>query len=38
MYDKILIETGKLCDNIRVIKHGLMSGVDGIFMSSDSAF
>ena len=27
-YDKVLMETGKLCDNIRVTKNGLVSGVD----------
>ena len=36
-YDKVLIETGKLCDNIRVTKNGLVSGVDIMFKSSDSA-
>ena len=28
----------KLCDNIRVTKNGLVSGVDRMFKSSDSAF
>ena len=37
-YDKILMETGKLTDNIRVTKNGLGSGVDRMFKSSDSAF
>ena len=37
-YDKVLIETGKLCDNIRVTKNGLVSSVDRMFKSSDSAF
>ena len=37
-YDKVLMETGKLCDNIRVTKNGLVSGVDRMFKSSDSAF
>ena len=36
-YDKVLMETGKLCDNIRVTKNGLVSGVDRMFKSSDSA-
>ena len=36
--DKVLMETGKFCDNIRVIKNGLVSGVDRMFKSSDSAF
>ena len=34
---KILMETGKLTDNIRVTKNGLGSGVDRMFQSSDSA-
>ena len=37
-YDKILIETGKLTDKIRVTKTGFGYGVDRIFQSSDSAF
>ena len=37
-YDEVLMETGKFCDNIRVIKNGLVSGVDKMFKSSDSAF
>ena len=32
------METGKFCDNIRVIKNGLVSGVDSMFKTSDSAF
>ena len=36
--NKILMETGKLTDNIRVKKNGLGSGVDRMFKSSDSAF
>ena len=30
-YNKILMETGKLTDNIRVTKNGLGSGVDRMF-------
>ena len=37
-YNKILMETGKLTDNIRVKKNGIGSGVDRMFKSSDSAF
>ena len=37
-YNKILMETEKLTDNIRVTKHGLGSRVDRMFQSSDSAF
>ena len=37
-YDKVLMETGELCDNIRVTKNGLVFGVDRMFQSSDSAF
>ena len=37
-YNKILTETGKLTDNIKVTKNGLGSGVDRMFKSSDSAF
>ena len=37
-YNKILMETGKLTDNIRVTKHGPGSGVDRMFQSSESAF
>ena len=38
VYDKVLMETEKFCDNIRVTKNGLVSGVDRMFKSSDSAF
>ena len=37
-YDKVLMATGQLCDDIRVTKNGLVSGVDRMFKSSDSAF
>ena len=37
-YNKILMETGKLTDNIRVTKNGLGSGVDRMFQSSDPRF
>ena len=37
-YDKVLMETGQFCDNIRVTKNWLVSGVDRMFKSSDSAF
>ena len=37
-YNKILMETGKFMDNIRVTKNGLGYGVDRMFKSSDSAF
>ena len=37
-YKKILMETGKFMDNIRVTKNGLISGVDRMFKSSHSAF
>ena len=37
-FDTVLMETGKLCDNIRVTKNGLVSSVDRMFKSSDSAF
>ena len=37
-YNKILMETRKLTDIIRVTKNGLGSGVDRMFQSSDSAF
>ena len=36
--NKVLIETGKICDNIRVSKNGLVSGVDRMSKSSDFAF
>ena len=35
-YNKILMETGKLTDNIRVTKNGLGYGLDRMFQSSDS--
>ena len=38
LYNKIIMETGKLADNIRVTKNGLGSGVDRMFKSWDSAF
>ena len=31
-YDKVLMETGKFCDNIRVTKNGLVSGIDRMFL------
>ena len=37
-YDKVLMETGKLCDNIRVTKNGLVSGVDRILFSEMADF
>ena len=37
-HDKVLMETGKLCDNIRVTKTGLVSGVHRMFKSSESTF
>ena len=37
-YDKILMETGKFSDNIRVTENGLVSGVDRVLKSSNSAF
>ena len=37
-YDKVLIETGKFSDNLRVTENGLVSGVDRAFKSSNSAF
>ena len=37
-YNKILMETGKLTDNIRVTKNGLGSGVDRMFQSSNVLF
>ena len=36
--NNILMETGKCMDKIRVTKNGLVSGVDRMFKSSDSAF
>ena len=35
-YDKILMETGKFSDNIRVTENGLVSGVDRVLKSSNS--
>ena len=32
-YDKVIMETGKLCDDIRVNKNRLESGVDRMFKS-----
>ena len=37
-YDKILMETGEFSDNIRVTENGLVSGVDRVLKSSNSAF
>ena len=37
-YDKILMETGKFSDNIRVTENGLVSGVERVLKSSNSAF
>ena len=37
-YDKVLMETGKFSDNLRVTENGLVSGVDRTFMSSNSTF
>ena len=37
-YNNILMETGKLTDNIRVTKNGFGYGVDRMYKSSDSAF
>ena len=37
-YDKVLMETEELCDNIKVTKNGLVSGADRMFKSSDFAF
>ena len=37
-YDKVLMETGKFSDNLRVIEYGLVSGVDRAFKSSNSTF
>ena len=31
LYDKILVETGKLSDNIKVVEKGPMSGVGRMF-------
>ena len=35
-YDKVLMETGKFSDNLRVTENGLVSGVDRAFKSSNS--
>ena len=37
-YNKILMETRKFMDNIKVTKNGLGSGVNRMFKSLDSAF
>ena len=37
-YDKVLMETGKYSDNIRVTENGLVSGVNRPFKSSNSTF
>ena len=37
-YDKVLMETGKFSDNLRVTENGLVSGVDRAFKSSNSTF
>ena len=37
-YDKVLMETGKFSDNLRVTENGLVSGVDRAFQSSNSMF
>ena len=37
-YDKILMKTGKFSDNIRVTENGLVSGVNRVLKSSNSAF
>ena len=37
-YDKVLMDTENHSDNIMVTKDRLLSGVDRIFKSSDSAF
>ena len=36
--DKVLMETGKFSDNLRVTESGLVAGVDGAFKSSNSTF
>ena len=35
-YDKVLMETGKFSDNLRVTENGLVSGVNRAFKSSNS--
>ena len=37
-YDKILMETEKISDNIRITENGLVSGVDRVLKSSNSTF
>ena len=37
-YDKILMETGKFSDNIRVTENGLVSGVDRVLKSSKGVY
>ena len=37
-YDKVLMETGKFSDNLRVTEDGLVSGVDRAFKSSNPTF
>ena len=37
-YDKVLMETGRFSDNLRVTENGLVSGVDRAFKSSNSTF
>ena len=37
-YDKILMKTGQFSDNIRVTENGLVSGVERVLKSSNSAF
>ena len=34
-YDKVLMETGRFSDNLRVTENGLVSGVDRAFKSSN---
>ena len=37
-YDKVLMETGKFSDNLRVAENGLVPGVDRAIKSSNSTF
>ena len=37
-YDKILMKTGKFSDNIKLTENGLVSDVDRVLKSSNSAF
>ena len=37
-YDKVLMDMRKFSDNFRVTEHGLVSGVDRAFKSSNSTF